>query len=289
MNLVNRLNRPKKYAAVIISVLVIILFLAPMNEPLYTLILFPLCDTRTPNVEVAMQKMRAQNFRTNEIVFPSRNGNLLHGLFIERSDTRRVFLFSHTKGNNMYGQFTKAALLLCCGGSVFMYDYQGFGRSQGSASVVRTCEDAEAAYDYLIAHEHRNAKDIIAYGQSWGCGVSGRLAEHRQLGGVIMHSGFASLRSTGREQLFWLRFYPDWCFPTNLAMDNVAIFSKPHPPLLIVHGKTDTTIPVREAETLYARSIEPKSILLLEKGHNTYDDGFQFAAVVKKFLKDNGI
>lgn len=168
-----------------------------------------------------------------------------------------------------------------------MYDYQGFGRSQGSATVEGTCEDAVAAYDYLIQHEKRTAKDIIAVGESWGSGVTGQLVMQREVAGVIMHSGFASLVSAGRHRFFWLRLYPDWSFPKNLRLDNMAVFSKPHPPLLIVHGKTDIVIPCQEAKLLFERATEPKTLFLLPLGHCTFGKGNEFSVVVRRFLQEN--
>ncbi len=279
----------KLVAAVLISVVLLAIFLAPMNVPLYNVILFPYSDPRTPNIDIALQEFRGQNFTPREIVFPSKNGRLLHGLLFGRADTRRIFLYSHTKANNMYLQISKAHMFYCCGGSVFMYDYQGFGRSQGQATAAGTCEDALAAYDYLIQHDQRKGKEIIAIGESWGSGVTGQLAAQRELGGVIMLSGFSSLLSCAKDRLFWLRWYPRWCFPREYDMDNVSIFEKLHPPLLIVHGRKDYVIPCKEAESLYAHAIEPKSMLLFPKGHCTFGKGNDFAIAVRQWLAQNKI
>ena len=67
-----------------------------------------------------------------------------------------------------------------------MYDYQGFGKSQGRPSVECACEDALAAYDYLVNTEKFDNNCIIGVGQSFGSGVTGQLALHRKLAGVIM-------------------------------------------------------------------------------------------------------
>lgn len=271
-------------AALLASTLLLVLFLAPGNTSLYELILFPTPDPRTPDIEHELQDIRAQHISVKELAFPSQNGMLLHGLFFERPDTKRLFLLSHGKGNNIYIQVQRARLLLGCGASVFMYDYQGFGRSQGRPTVAGTCDDAIAAYDFLVNHEKRTGNDIIAVGQSWGSGPTGQLAAKRPLGGVIMHAGFSSLCDAARDTLFWLRLYPDWCFPRQFLLDNVAIFSKPHPPLLIIHGKTDQVIPCTEAERLFAAAVEPKTLLLLPRGHSSVGDGVVFASAVRQFM-----
>ncbi len=88
-------------------------------------------------------------------------------------NAHRVFLYSHAKGNNLFGKLHVAENLLTCGGSVLSYDYQGYGQSEGKASIAGSCDDAVAAYDYLRNSEHYKAKDIIAYGESFGSGVTG--------------------------------------------------------------------------------------------------------------------
>lgn len=171
-----------------------------------------------------------------------------------------------------------------------MYDYQGFGRSEGRASMQTVVDDAVAAYDYLIEEEKRSPHDIIAFGESYGCGVSGQLSERRKLAGVILQSGFSSLMIAVRDRLFWLRYYPDFAFPKSIVMDNVAVFSKPHPPFLIVHGKKDTTINFYHASTLYDRSLPPKRMLAVPDGpHCCFGSADQFHKTVTEFLNDNGI
>jgi fermentation-respiration switch protein FrsA (DUF1100 family) len=59
--------------------------------------------------------------------------------------------------------------------------------------------------------------------------------------------------------------------------------------LQIVHGKKDYIIPVREAELLYAKAVEPKSILLFPKGHCTFRKGNEFAIAVRHFVNENNI
>jgi uncharacterized protein len=252
----------KRAFAIAVSALVLYVVLIPANLFLYNVIMFPCPDPRTPNMDAQFEKIRSCNITAKDVAFRSANGRLLRGWFLELPYTKRVFLYSHGKGDNIYGKFHVAVNLLLCGGSVLMYDYQGYGMSEGKTSVDGACDDAVAAYDYLIDHEHRTGTDIIAFGESFGTGVTGQLAERRKLGGIILQSGFTSLMRAGRDTFFWLRLYPDWCFPRQI-MDNIAVFSKPHPPLLIVHGKKDHILSFENATDLYSKAIPPKSLLVL--------------------------
>lgn len=264
------------------------LLLTPSNEPLYNMIMFPFPDPRTPDVSADMKQLNDLNIKSREVQFKTSNGNKLHAIFLELPGTRRVILLSHGKGNNIYCQFPKARLLLSCGASVFMYDYQGFGKSQGRPSIEGACNDAVAAYDYLIQKENRKPEDIIAFGQSFGSGVVGQLSLRRKLAGIVIHSGFGSLTTAARDTLFWLKMYPDWTFPRQM-MDNIAVFTKAHPPVLIVHGTTDTVLGFNRAVELYNSASEPKQFLKLETGHSGFGKTNLFAITMREFIAKHGL
>ncbi len=272
------------------TIVLLYLFLAPINIPLYELLMFPIVDPRTPDRTKEFAQLEKMHVKRKEITFRSANGNKLKGWFFELPGTKRVFLFSHGKGENIFAKLDSARLLLLCGGSVFMYDYQGFGMSEGKITISNACNDAIAAYDYLVKKEGRSGKDIIAFGESFGSGVSSQLALKRPLAGVIFQSGFSSLMRAGRDRLVWLNAYPDWFFPDYLKLDNAAVFMKPHPPLLIVHGKCDRMVTFANAEDLYQRAIEPKMFVPVADGsHCCFGKRDQFLLSVRTFLNSNKI
>jgi pimeloyl-ACP methyl ester carboxylesterase len=119
------------------------------------------------------------------------------------------------------------------------------------------------------------------------CGVTGQLVTKRTLGGVIFLSGFASIKSAGSDSLFWLRYYPDWCFPKQM-MDNVAVFSKPHPPLLMSHGTKDIVVKYENALELYKKALPPKTLITIKgSGHGAVGAAGEFYTAVRKFIEDN--
>jgi fermentation-respiration switch protein FrsA (DUF1100 family) len=273
--------------AVGFSFLAVYLFLVPLNSGLYNLLMFPFPDPRVPNLDAEFLRLAKNGVVKKNVVLKSTNGRRLEGWFFELPGTTRVFLYSHGKGDNIYGKIHVAQSLLTCSGSVLMYDYQGYGKSEGRTSPENACDDCVAAYDYLINDEHRSDKDIIGVGESFGSGVTGQLLKKRRLAAVIFQSGFASLKSAGSERYFWLRLYPDWCFPHQI-LDNVEVFSKPHPPFLMSHGTNDSVVSYQNAMLLYNSAIPPKTLLTMPGGgHGTVGAKGEFYTAVRKFLKDN--
>lgn len=276
--------------AVVSTFALLYFFLSPLNIALYELLLFPIVDPRTPDRSKEFAELAAMHVKTKEVSIKSANGKLIKGWFFELPGTKRVFLFSHGKGENIYAKMNSARLLLMCGGSVLMYDYQGYGRSQGRASVQNACNDGVAAYDYLVKEEKRSGKDIIAFGESLGSGVSAQLSVKRPLAGIIIQSGFSSLMRAGRDRMAWLKAYPDWFFPGQLKLDNAAVFQKAHAPLLIIHGKCDRTVLFANAEDLYRTAAEPKTLMVVDEGrHCCFGRQDQFLLCVRSFLDKNKI
>lgn len=278
------ITAPKIFAGSILSAGLIYLLLLPVNTPLYNLIMFPCPDPRTPDVSMEIAQICQNGISCKDITLKSANGRLVYGWFFENPSTRRVFLYSQGKGNNRYRKLHMVDRLIKCGGSVLVYDYQGWGRSQGQASVQGACDDAVAAYDYLVQSAGRKPGEIIAYGESFGSGVTGQLATKRPLAAVILMSGFASLRSVGRETYPLLRLYPDCTFPSQI-MDNTRVFSKPHAPLLMIHGQRDHVISFDNAKSLFDAACAPKEMLVLPQGrHVSFGNHNEWASAIKNFI-----
>lgn len=254
----------------------------PVAWPMYSAILFRPNNNKHDD---ALQLIKTKFGITPKYVrFPSANGKMLRGCYFELPESSKVVLFSSGKGGNMSLRFSNAAMLLHCGFSVMMYDYQGYGESEGTPSLERTCEDAVAAYDYLIEQEQKSGENIIAFGDSFGCGPTGQLCRRRTVSAVILESGYSSLLRASRDTLPWLRLYPDDWFPEQM-MDNVAIFSKPHPPLLIIHGTSDKALPFQNALDLFSQALEPKQLLAVKNGpHGSVGTSDQFQNAVNCLL-----
>lgn len=178
-----------------------------------------------------------------------------------------MILFNHGNAGNLSSRNSIVSLLIKTGASVFIYDYEGFGKSGGLPSIDGICENGLTAYDFLVYKEGVDPRSIIVYGESLGTGVAMYLADKRPVGGVILQSGFSSLRTIALEVFPSLKLFPPFLFPTQ-QLDTLKLSKKPHPPLLIVHGMKDEVVPYSHAERVYKEAAEPKQLLTLpNSGH----------------------
>ena len=192
----------------------------------------------------------------------------LHGWFFpsakSSADSGITVLFSHGNSGNLGDRYTTVKWLTNFGLSVFVYDYRGFGRSEGKPSVNGVAQDGLAAYDYLLSRGIDPDK-IVLYGESLGVAVSTFVAEKRHAAAMILQSGFSSLRRIALETFPLLQIYPKSLFPSP-ALNSDEILANCNIPVLICHGQNDATVGVHHARKLFASAAGPKSLLIVENG-----------------------
>jgi fermentation-respiration switch protein FrsA (DUF1100 family) len=214
------------------------------------------------------------------------DGNKIDAWYFKLPKSTKVALLSHAAGVNSSFWTNKIAALLECGCSVFIYDYQGYGLSDGRPTATGIIEDGLAAYDYLTTKLGYVPSQIVGFGHSLGTGVTTELMKRRKFSSLILESGFTSMRDVMYDKLPIIKIYPESCWFTP-RYDTVETLKLPHPPLLLVHGMKDTEIKVHHSQDLYQVASEPKTLVLLENsGHNSVDpaDEQKYIDALRQFL-----
>jgi fermentation-respiration switch protein FrsA (DUF1100 family) len=250
-----------------VAVIIVALYavLSPrFNYPLYR----PLIFHPYPFEPGTDQPPKLAHCDAQEVFFKNGAGKRLCAWFFKLEGAKQVVLFSHGNAGNLSNRNQSAELLTRAGASVFVYDYSGFGKSEGLPTLEGICDDGLSAFKYLTETLGYDAKDIVVYGESLGAAVAAYISSQRECAGIIYQSGFASLRRVALEIFPFLRAFPRWFFPAQ-ELDSTVILSKPHAPLLIIHGVLDLVVPYEHATALYAVACEPKELLTLPlSGHN---------------------
>lgn len=195
--------------------------------------------------------------------FTAADGSALHGWLFDTPGARKTILFSHGNTGNITGRLNLLRLLIESGASVFIYDYRGYGRSSGTPTVRGICEDGLMAFDYLVKHRGVRARDVVVYGESLGTAVACEIAAERVCAGIILQSGFSSLRKIGHETIPITKIYPEALFPKPLLDSAFRMSSRKCHPLLIIHGEKDQVVPFAHGQEIFDRACEPKRFVQL--------------------------
>lgn len=169
----------------------------------------------------------------------------------------------HGNGGNISHRLALAEALLDTGIAVLLFDYRGYGRSQGRPSEEGTYRDAQAAHDWLVARGYE-ASRILVLGESLGGAVAAHLAAHRPVGGLILLGAFTSIPDIGSELYPWLPVR--WL--ARIRYDTRAYLQQVHVPVLILHSPEDELVRFHHAEANYAAAHPPKWLRPLRGTHN---------------------
>ncbi|MBU6454728.1 MAG: alpha/beta hydrolase [Cyanobacteria bacterium REEB67] len=202
-----------------------------------------------------------------DVTFKAPDGSRLRGWYFDLPGSDKIVLVSEGNGGNMDYLTTLAEMLMQCNASVLLYDYEGYGQSEGRPSLRRVVNDGVAAYDYM-SKNLAEKKKIVLLGVSLGTGVTSQILAQRKADAVILSSPFTSLLDMARLKIGYFKYIPTIALPRQ-HLDNVAAMRKEHPPLLILHGTDDELIPLSQSEALFASASTPKTFVKLDKaGHN---------------------
>lgn len=278
--------RPKRMIETLVWLLFFYILFSPrIALPFYnTMIFYP---HKYPTGQYELESI--EGIPRKDVYFASSNGKRLHGWFFNRADGGPTVLISHGNAGNLSYRAGLCALVLKGGASVMVYDYQGYGRSEGSPSLRGILEDGLAAHNYLVEQEKVPPARIVHMGESLGSLVASHMSATRPCGGVVLQSGLATFKRIALEALPYLAVYPSWLFP-GPELDNGAVFEKPHPPLLLVHGVRDDIVSIGHSEELYKRAVGPKTLVRLpDAGHNDiYSvNADQYQAALARFFEES--
>lgn len=206
-----------------------------------------------------------------DVWFQSGDGTKLFGWYAEAQADRPVILWCHGNAGNIINRLENLRELYRIGLSVFIFDYCGYGRSQGKPSEEGLYQDALGAHDYLTRTRMIRPERIIIFGRSLGAAVAGELAVQKPAAGLILESAFPSLGAVAK---FYYSGVPvHWLLGADFALiDRLPQLSLPK---LIVHGDKDDIIPIELGRQVFEAAKPPKSFYVIEGAdhNNTYQVG----------------
>lgn len=200
-----------------------------------------------------------------EVWFPAQDGVELNGWFLPGRPDQPLVLLFHGNAGNLSDNVEYLNLLHGCGFPLFIFDYRGFGKSQGEALKERDLyRDARGALTYL---EQRGwSRDrIIFFGQSLGSAVALQMALEGPAAGLVMESSFTSMPDMVKH-FSALAYYTVGWWSLNLPLDNLDKIALAQVPLLLIHGDRDPVVPVAMSQRLYAKAGAPKMLHIIRGG-----------------------
>ncbi len=206
-----------------------------------------------------------------DVWLPSRGEETVHGWWVPAGENNSglAVVFCHGNGGNISHRLDTLRILHGLGLSVCLFDYQGYGKSTGSASEKNTYADAAAAWRCVTREKGYSPDQVVVWGRSLGGAIAAHLAwEQSKAGappaGLILESTFTSVPDMGA------RLYP--FLPVRLLSrfryNTLEYAAQADCPVLVAHSPEDDIVPYSQGRALYEALDQPKQFLQLQGDHN---------------------
>src|SRR5438132_1464270 len=125
------------------------------------------CPTREPLISWKPEHYGIPREQAEEVWFEADDGAMLYGWYLRAKNPIASTVYCHGNTGNLTNPAHVMPHLLASGMNVLLFDYRGFGRSDGFATLTGVIADTIAAARFHDTIRPRNVPSIL-YGYSIG-------------------------------------------------------------------------------------------------------------------------
>jgi uncharacterized protein len=220
-----------------------------------------------------------------DVALVAEDGVRLHAWYLPPpGEARWTVLLAHGNAGNISHRLDRTVFLQSrLGAAVLLFDYRGYGRSEGSPDEEGTYRDARAAHRWLVEEKGVPPERLVLFGESLGSAVALDLALSRPCRALVLESPFASVPAMARAVYPFLPLWP----LVRTRYDNEAKAPGLRVPLLVLHGERDEVVPFAQGRRVFEAASGPKRFHPIPRaGHNDtyYAGGEAYWEAVRDFL-----
>jgi pimeloyl-ACP methyl ester carboxylesterase len=227
------------------------------------------------------------NFAFEEVQFKAADSTKLVGWYLPRPESLSVDPPEAGTGDEKQGRLCETVLLChgnaencaeaaCYNGEllrttlnadVFVFDYRGYGKSEGTPSEAGVLDDAEHALKWICQKTQKSPSEIVIVGHSIGGGPACFLASRFGCKALVLQRTFKSLAETAQYNypMFPVRYLMKNQFPSKERIKGYD------GPVFQSHGSEDKLIPLEHAKELFANASTSQKTFYEIPGMGHYD------------------
>jgi uncharacterized protein len=209
-------------------------------------------------------------YTIESVLFTNKAGNKLNGWMLKSKTLPATLTLLHFHGNggSILGQFSAIKPMLTQGFQIFVFDYSGYGFSEGNATRKNLLADGVDAVAYLKTRDDVKNKKLILYGQSYGGHLAVCVAAKVQndIDGLVVEGGFSNHKDLSTEGAKPFIAFMSRIFVKEIysATKQIGKFKKP---VLIIHSSEDKVIPFAMGKKVFDKANLPKEFFEVKGEH----------------------
>ncbi len=219
-----------------------------------------------------------------EVALVAGDGVRLTGWYLPLADACGTVLFCHGNAGNISNLLGVAEDAHRLGLGILLFDYRGYGQSEGTPSEEGTYGDVAAAWDYLVAEAGVSPERIVVVGRSLGGPIAAQLVQDKTPAALFLEATFTAMPALGQElyPIFPIGLLARYEYPTLEYLKQIRC------PVLVSHSRDDELIAFAHGQRLYEAAAQPKAFIELRGGHSTAfsEDAAAYEAGVEAFLTE---
>ena len=207
-----------------------------------------------------------RNYTIKSFYFKTKEGRKLNAWLLQSTTEKpKTSIFAlHGNAGNLNTQFQSFADLTKNGFQIFIFDYSGFGYSEGKSTRKNALEDSFSAFEFFEnLDEIKNTPKII-YGQSFGGNLAIPVGEkfQNEIEGLVLEGTFMNFKNIANRKIPVLG---GLIISNNYNnRKNLKSFKKP---ILIIHSKEDRVVNFKLGEQIFKNANQPKEFFEIKKPH----------------------
>ncbi|MBR7800276.1 alpha/beta hydrolase [Undibacterium fentianense] len=208
--------------------------------------------------------------KLNELQVLVPNGHSLQGLFVQQENASVTLLyFGGNRSHIDDAAHQLAAQVGNCPINFMMFDYRGYGRTQGEPNTENLKEDALRIFDFARA---KTSGKLIVHGHSLGSFMTAYIAQKRTVDGIILETTASTVEDVLSLRTPWYAkpFIRFDIVPSLAQIDNTIAVNEFQGKSLVITGENDQTTPAPLGLKVFNTigSKEKRHVLVKEGGHN---------------------
>lgn len=220
-----------------------------------------------------------------DVELTAADGNRIHAWFAAPANWRPAdgaVLYSHGNGGNLsWRAGTVRRWRDATARAVLIYDYPGYGKSNGSPNEASCYAAAEAAHAWLVQEQQVPADEVVLLGSSMGGAMATELAARHSGRLLVLINSFTSFPDMAAVRFPWL---PARWLVRN-RFDNLGKLAGIGCPVLVAHAEEDRVVPYTQGVRLFEQARQPKRFFSLPDHPHMHPRRPEFFAAVRDILQ----